>query len=680
MFTSSLRVGAVIATLLTAVVATPLNLQIFRNNVCFSSQQVVRIFITEQIIRIPVNVTTFVRSNTVLVLDGGIRININNAPVQFITNFFRSSTVTATTTSTTTFTPLNSASQAALASAFAAQGFPTQSLGFGGSSGNGVNVQVVNGVTLVNGVPASTDVAFSNGVPVATGVPVVNGVAVPSVGAASSSGASSAGAASSAGPGSPTTSAAAAGSSNAPAASSSGPPLTSDFFLAISVPTGSAAPVVRRQAQPSSQPSSGAVVAESGTATDDCNQAPTFQIREGQLFRDGLLVTINPGSPNALFASLDSSGTISRAFTVENNALVWRNSAFSNGAAYFCQVSGGGVFAVFQSPAPSNCQNQSAEFVIQLRRLDEHFTACNIVRSLLASLERRSFKLWPTQQQQPQQQLICTQCHPLVFGTYHVQQLLVEHVVFELQQFVFGTYHVQQLIIQQLLVQHFFVKLQQLLVRPYHVEYIVDFQHFIELEQLVQRLCNIDCGPSTYSFIGCAIDRKTGGLLGDSFFFPANFSQVTLENCAAACNAFNFFGAEFGLGCYCGNALNLNNNPVVAETNCNDRCFGNPAQACGAESLLQIYSGNGAAVLTPTAAYPPTPNPVLPQTAIGGNRTFTFQGCYRPRFNETDPTDNGVTVTSANDPDTQSVNNCAVFCQNSPFFYVQYGTPFKQLQ
>jgi len=64
--------------------------------------------------------------------------------------------------------------------------------------------------------------------------------------------------------------------------------------------------------------------------------------------------------------------------------------------------------------------------------------------------------------------------------------------------------------------------------------------------------------------------------------------SVTLDICAAFCEGFAYFGAEYGVECYCDDGFGAGS-VEVAEGECGMLCAGNNAQLCGAGNRLSVY-------------------------------------------------------------------------------------------
>jgi hypothetical protein len=65
--------------------------------------------------------------------------------------------------------------------------------------------------------------------------------------------------------------------------------------------------------------------------------------------------------------------------------------------------------------------------------------------------------------------------------------------------------------------------------------------------------------------------------------------ELTLEACAEFCGAYQFFGAEYGRECYCGNEL-AETAAEAPASDCSMACAGNGAALCGNGNRLSVYS------------------------------------------------------------------------------------------
>lgn len=86
-------------------------------------------------------------------------------------------------------------------------------------------------------------------------------------------------------------------------------------------------------------------------------------------------------------------------------------------------------------------------------------------------------------------------------------------------------------------------------------------------------------------------------------------------------NKFRFAGVEFGQECFCGQGL-LNNPENATLSDCNQACFGDSTQSCGAPNRLSIYVGLE------------RPDTLRPQVLVGTsirNQYVSF-GCYSDNY------------------------------------------------
>ncbi|MCJ1393673.1 hypothetical protein MMC18_006549 [Xylographa bjoerkii] len=94
-----------------------------------------------------------------------------------------------------------------------------------------------------------------------------------------------------------------------------------------------------------------------------------------------------------------------------------------------------------------------------------------------------------------------------------------------------------------------------------------------------------------YGYSGCYTDGTNGRVLADKSY--ANGRAMSIENCAAFCSGYTYFGTEYADECYCGMSFAY---PMTrdAETDCNMVCSGNGSEICGAGNRLSVYQAGGA--------------------------------------------------------------------------------------
>ena len=99
-----------------------------------------------------------------------------------------------------------------------------------------------------------------------------------------------------------------------------------------------------------------------------------------------------------------------------------------------------------------------------------------------------------------------------------------------------------------------------------------------------------------YRYMGCYTEGSAGRTIGSSSASTSAYStsntNMTVENCAAACYAkgFSFFGVEYSSECYCNNAGVVNGGAIAPSADCSMVCAGNKSQYCGGSGRLSVYS------------------------------------------------------------------------------------------
>jgi hypothetical protein len=96
----------------------------------------------------------------------------------------------------------------------------------------------------------------------------------------------------------------------------------------------------------------------SGTGqTKYCQLSTTFELKKGQLWADGQVISTSKGQNYAMFAPISPVGKINKGFSIVNGKLQWKNAAFSGGAASFCILPSNTLVSVFKkSKQPKNCK------------------------------------------------------------------------------------------------------------------------------------------------------------------------------------------------------------------------------------------------------------------------------------------------------------------------------------
>lgn len=128
---------------------------------------------------------------------------------------------------------------------------------------------------------------------------------------------------------------------------------------------------------------------------------------------------------------------------------------------------------------------------------------------------------------------------------------------------------------------------------------------------------------------------------------------MTLENCAAFCDGYKYFGTEYAGECFCGNTVHPTSTEASLE-DCSMTCTGNPYQYCGGPNRLELYETDG--VVAPAG-------PSQPVT-VG---TWTFYGCV------TEATAARALGSDSLAADTLTLEDCAEFCAGYQYFGAEFG-------
>jgi hypothetical protein len=154
-------------------------------------------------------------------------------------------------------------------------------------------------------------------------------------------------------------------------------------------------------------------------------------------------------------------------------------------------------------------------------------------------------------------------------------------------------------------------------------------------------------GPTANSaFKGCYYDAANPRALSGK---ASDNKDMTVEDCAASCTQYQYFGLEYATECYCGNALD-STSTSRSLSDCNMPCGGNSSQSCGGPHRISLYSNSEYSA------------PV--NTNVTG---YEYQGCYSEGSNT-----RALVERSFSEGD-MTVENCASLCSGSPYFGVEYG-------
>ncbi|KAK2734225.1 hypothetical protein FQN57_001746 [Myotisia sp. PD_48] len=88
-----------------------------------------------------------------------------------------------------------------------------------------------------------------------------------------------------------------------------------------------------------------------------------------------------------------------------------------------------------------------------------------------------------------------------------------------------------------------------------------------------------------YEFYGCVTDAVGARTLSER---TTSSSAMTLEMCSTFCDGYTFFGTEYSVECFCGNAL-ATGATTVPTSDCSMTCSGNANNLCGNGDRLSVY-------------------------------------------------------------------------------------------
>ena len=76
---------------------------------------------------------------------------------------------------------------------------------------------------------------------------------------------------------------------------------------------------------------------------------------------------------------------------------------------------------------------------------------------------------------------------------------------------------------------------------------------------------------TNFAYLGCYTDNVAGRAL-TGLQNPINAAQNSVENCATACNQYQYFGVEYSGECYCGNTILGSNSLAPGSTPADTQC------------------------------------------------------------------------------------------------------------
>ncbi|RYP77038.1 hypothetical protein DL771_001328 [Monosporascus sp. 5C6A] len=152
---------------------------------------------------------------------------------------------------------------------------------------------------------------------------------------------------------------------------------------------------------------------------------------------------------------------------------------------------------------------------------------------------------------------------------------------------------------------------------------------------------------SAYVRVGCYEEVPHGRALTGAAYADG---AMTLEMCASRCDAFHYWGTEYGRECYCGNTLDPASAPA-SEEDCNMVCAGDKYEYCGAGHRLELYYTN----TTNGPSHPP----------VVGN--YSWSGCH------SEPAGVRALAGKRYADDDMTLDSCASFCDGFALFGTEYG-------
>ncbi|KAK4127792.1 heme peroxidase [Parathielavia appendiculata] len=172
-----------------------------------------------------------------------------------------------------------------------------------------------------------------------------------------------------------------------------------------------------------------------------------------------------------------------------------------------------------------------------------------------------------------------------------------------------------------------------------------------------------------YTRVGCQTEATAGRALSAKEVFAND--DMTLESCAAYCEGFTYFGAEYGRECYCGNNLNAGSVPAP-DSECNMLCAGDALEYCGAGNRLELYRLSTVSLSTTEVVTSTTSTTSASATATLSRNPivspYSFVGCW------TEGT--GVRALSAKtyaSGTDMTLESCAAFCAGYKYFGTEYS-------
>lgn len=181
----------------------------------------------------------------------------------------------------------------------------------------------------------------------------------------------------------------------------------------------------------------------------------------------------------------------------------------------------------------------------------------------------------------------------------------------------------------------------------------------------------------TWSYAGCYNDSSAARTLSTTDVGSPKTNS--LDACAASCQGYNYFGAEYGTECYCGNAL-ANSAALFPDSQCSIVCPGNSSETCGAGSRMNLYVNSGVKIPTSSSSVL-SATPISTSSASSSSATssssqptipatvgsYTYAECHSDS-----PTIRTLQDEFVGSPD-MTIEHCMGNCTGYQYFGVEYG-------
>jgi len=181
----------------------------------------------------------------------------------------------------------------------------------------------------------------------------------------------------------------------------------------------------------------------------------------------------------------------------------------------------------------------------------------------------------------------------------------------------------------------------------------------------------------SWKYAGCYNDSSAARALSSTNVGVAKTNS--LENCAALCQGYNYFGAEYGSECYCGNTL-TKSAALFPDSQCSMICPGNSSETCGAGSRMNLYV-NGVAAVAVSSSPVLFSTPSINSAAASSTTTSITSSTSIPQtvgsYNYVDCQSDNTTIRTlqgkfAGSPD-MTIEYCMGNCTGYQYFGVEYG-------